>query len=449
MGTLIAVWQLELEIPIASCGEMTISRAALKRGFEPDHCYYVQHEPQMWDKTKINFKAVLPGRLAFFRPGCLMASVETKYPNDATWGACSIEGERGADAALLAGQKVYLIGRFLAMTQADAAEVVRAHGGVVVHSPAEDTSLVVVGGDGWPCLRDGSPTPAAERVQELRRGDARMAVLAEEEFFARLGLVEAQRSICHELTVAELSRVLGLRAAQVRRWARLGLVTPRRTVHRLAFFDLVQVASAKRICGLLGRGASLANIRRGLEQIERWLPQRDAPFSQLALLEHDGRIIVRLDGTLAEPSGQMRFNFDPPGELAAVSNVREDSESLFDQALAAEDGQDLAAAAELYGRALQHDPGDPVLHFNLGNVLFGLARYGDAAGSYQQALRLDSGYAEAWNNAGNTYAQLESWSAALAAFRRALELVPDYDDALYNLERVKRRMPVKWLGARD
>ena len=226
------------------------------------------------------------------------------------------------------------------------------------------------------------------------------------------------------MTVAELSRVLGLRAAQVRRWARLGLVTPRRTVHRLAFFDLVQVSSAKRICELLGRGASLANIRRGLEQIERRLPEREAPFSQLALLEHDGRIIVRLDGTLAEPSGQLRFNFDPPGGApvcgsAAVSNVRENSESLFDQALAAEDAKDLAAAAELYQRAILLDPADPVLPFNLGNVLFGLARYAEAADSFQRALRLDAGYAEAWNNLGNTLAQMGSWQGALAAFRRA------------------------------
>ncbi len=378
--------------------------------------------------------------------------METEYPNNATRDACLIEGERVHDATCLAGQKVCVIGRFLAMTQADVVEVVRAHGGLVVQNPSPDTSLVVVGGDGWPCLRDGSPTPLVQRVQELRRGDGRLAVLSEEEFFARLGLVEAQRSVCRELTVAELSRALGLRAAQVRRWARLGLVTPRRTVHRLAFFDLAQVASAKRICELLGRGASLANIRHGLEQIERWLPEREAPFSQLALLEHDGRIIVRLNGTLAEPSGQMRFNFDPPGPVtpliigAAVSPLREDSESLFDQALAAEDAQDLAAAADLYQRAILHDPADPVLPFNLGNVFFGLARYGEAADSYQRALRLDPGYAEAWNNLGNTLAQLESWPGSLAAFRRALELVPNYEDALYNLERVKRRVPLRRLG---
>jgi tetratricopeptide (TPR) repeat protein len=381
--------------------------------------------------------------------------VETDSPNIATQGACLIDGEPLASDATLAGQKVCVIGRFLAMTQADVVEVVRAHGGLVAQFPSEDASLVVVGGDGWPCLRDGSPTPVALRVQELRRGDARIVVLSEEEFFARLGLVEAKKSICRELTVADLSRVLGLRAAQIRRWARLGLVKPLRTVHRLSFFDLAQVASAKRICELIARGASLANIRRGLEQIERWLPRHEVPFSQLALLEHDGQILVRLNGRLAETSGQLRFNFDPPGEFEAISRApytngrREDSESLFDQALAAEDSQDLAGAEELYQRAILLDPHDPVLRFNLGNVLFGLTRYGEAAASFERAIRLDAGYAEAWNNLGNTLAQLESWQQSLSAFRRALQLVPGYEDARFNLQRVLRRMPVRRMTAED
>jgi tetratricopeptide (TPR) repeat protein len=349
------------------------------------------------------------------------------------------------NTASLAGQKVCILGRFLAMTQADVADVVRVHGGIVVQSASEETTLVVVGGNGWPCQRDGSPSPIVARVQELRRGGAATAVLSEEAFFARLGLIEAKQSICRELTVAELSRVLGLRAEQVRRWTRLGLVKPVRMVHRLAFFDLTQTASAKRICELLGSGASLANIRRGLEQIERWLPERETPFSQLGMLEHDGRLLVRLNGTLAETSGQLRFNFDPTSELSAVSAAREDSESLFDRALAAEDAHDFSRAVDLYRRAIAYDPGDPVLHFNFGNVLFGLARYADAADSFQRALRFDSAYAEAWNNLGNTFAQLESWHAALVAFRRALVIVPDYGDAQYNLDRVLRRMPVRRL----
>ena len=43
---------------------MTIRRSVLERGFEPDNCYYVQHESQMWDKKKINFKTDPPPDLA-------------------------------------------------------------------------------------------------------------------------------------------------------------------------------------------------------------------------------------------------------------------------------------------------------------------------------------------------------------------------------------------------
>ncbi len=60
LGRLIDIWTLELKIPLRSCRVMTIRRAVLKRGFEPDNCYYVQHEPQMWDKKKINFKTAPP-----------------------------------------------------------------------------------------------------------------------------------------------------------------------------------------------------------------------------------------------------------------------------------------------------------------------------------------------------------------------------------------------------
>ena len=64
LGDLIRIWTLELGIPIRSCGRMTVSRSILERGFEPDNCYYVQHEPQMWNKKKISFKTDLPPDLA-------------------------------------------------------------------------------------------------------------------------------------------------------------------------------------------------------------------------------------------------------------------------------------------------------------------------------------------------------------------------------------------------
>lgn len=44
---LIIVWTEERDIPIQGCGMMTCQRQDLKKGLEPDKCYYVAHEAQM------------------------------------------------------------------------------------------------------------------------------------------------------------------------------------------------------------------------------------------------------------------------------------------------------------------------------------------------------------------------------------------------------------------
>ena len=64
LGNLITVWALEQRVPFRSCRTITIRRSLLERGFEPDNCYYVQHEPQMWNRKKINFRTDPPPDLA-------------------------------------------------------------------------------------------------------------------------------------------------------------------------------------------------------------------------------------------------------------------------------------------------------------------------------------------------------------------------------------------------
>jgi Uma2 family endonuclease len=64
IGRLIGVWTLELSIDIMSCGGMTVSRKDLQKGFEPDKCYYVQHELQLRHKTELDFAVDPPPDLA-------------------------------------------------------------------------------------------------------------------------------------------------------------------------------------------------------------------------------------------------------------------------------------------------------------------------------------------------------------------------------------------------
>lgn len=64
LGRLIEAWSEELDIDIQSCRTMTCRREDLSRGFEPDNSYYVQHEPQVWQKMELDLSVDPPPDLA-------------------------------------------------------------------------------------------------------------------------------------------------------------------------------------------------------------------------------------------------------------------------------------------------------------------------------------------------------------------------------------------------
>ena len=46
----------ELSIPISSYGSTTFKRKSLKKGFEPDECFYIQHEHEMRWRRRIDIR---------------------------------------------------------------------------------------------------------------------------------------------------------------------------------------------------------------------------------------------------------------------------------------------------------------------------------------------------------------------------------------------------------
>ena len=64
LGRFIEQLTLELDIPIKSLGSTTIARKELKRGLEPDECYYIGRESLVRGKMEFNFKKDPPPDLA-------------------------------------------------------------------------------------------------------------------------------------------------------------------------------------------------------------------------------------------------------------------------------------------------------------------------------------------------------------------------------------------------
>jgi tetratricopeptide (TPR) repeat protein len=351
----------------------------------------------------------------------------------------------------LRGKRVAVTGRLVSMTHADFAELVTERGAEFVPLPNRSTNVLVIGQDGWPLESDGQQTVSLARARRYRAYGYPLELISEDIFYSRLELPEAQNAIHRRCTINQLSRLLKLSGRILRSWMRAGLFEPVEMVHRLAFFDFRQVASAKNICELTTAGVRPRQIRESLEQLRNWLPGIDYPLAQLSLLERDGRLVLRLrDEQLVEPSGQLHLDFmaeplnDGDGSVFSAKTAT----AWFEEGVRFEDEGQLRDAVAAYREAISLEPNDPFLHFNLGNALRELEEADSAIEHLRQAVAYEPSYAEAWNNLGSALTDVEQYREALDAYARALRLVPTYADAHYNLARAFAVMGLKRDAAR-
>ena len=341
-----------------------------------------------------------------------------------------------ATSDMLQGAKVALTGRFASMTQRDVSELIVQFGGECVGVPGRHTKWLVVGDAGPPLGHDGRPTQALQRARQLRSAGYPVEIIKEDAFLDLLGLVEPDGGVRQRYTVAQLSRILNVSRDRIRLWIRWGLIEPIETLYRLDYFDYQQVTTAKMLCELVAEGLPLARIRQGLQQVQAWLPGMESPLCQLSILEESGRLLVRLDdGRLAEPTGQLRLDFDagPEDRALAMEGPAKSTDEWFQEAVECENQGDYCGATRAYQRAIEWEPDDPILHFNLGNVLYAAQQLNHAEREFRCAVELDSEYVEAWNNLGTVLADLDQHEASINAFQRALNVFPLYADAHFNL----------------
>lgn len=103
---------------------------------------------------------------------------------------------------------------------------------------------------------------------------------------------------------------------------------------------------------------------------------------------------------------------------------------------------DYARAAELYQNALESDPENPRLHFNLGNTLAKLGRTEEAVQAYERFKSLTDDprqHALAEYNIGKLYSDSEELDKAADHFKNALHHNPDDPDTRHNYELALRR----------
>jgi tetratricopeptide (TPR) repeat protein len=311
----------------------------------------------------------------------------------------------------LAGHSLFIHGRLHGVTRRRVAALVERAGATLTARPTGRTTLIVVGHvtaaialvSAPPVtFPDGIP-PAAQR-------------LSEKAFKRRIGLAAAPTPETRTFTREHL-------LSQVK--------FDQKLIECLELFDVLEpvaglfsyrdLACARQVSRLLDRGIPLDEIvtaatqlgRRGLRLCEAHLTE--APW---------GAIVQQLGGRLMEIDGQ----FTLPWDEAPLN--------LYDaiaQAETCEATGDWSQAERLYRIAMRMDRSDPVLPFNLGNVLDARGEEKEAILSYQMAVARAPEFADAWYNLAVISGRRGRSDEAIRYYRAALQAQPDYEDALHNL----------------
>ena len=362
----------------------------------------------------------------------------------------------------LQGLKIAFIGKLGGTTRKEAMQIVREHGGIALERATEEVDLVVIGADLLPSVVDQTALPdnIRQRVQ-----NSLCELISETELWHRLGLVEHEQNIRQLYTPAMLADLLSVSVREIRRWRKLGLIVPVKEIHRLPYFDFQEVINARRLAELLAQGTSPQQIEQQLVELAKLYPDAERPLTQLSLLVEGKQVLMRGEGKLVEPRGQLRIDFEAldytPDSNPLVEVENESRERLisfkypspagmqneaigfhFDRSLLLEEAARLEEHGELenaiacYRLVLAHDGPTAELCFQLAELLYRLGEVSAASERYFMAVELDSHFVEARANLGCVLAELGHNDLAVAVFKGALALHSDYSDVHHHLAQV-------------
>ena len=325
----------------------------------------------------------------------------------------------------LEGSSFFVAGRFERLPKSRVERELTARGAKLHRRFNRNTDFAVVTHEA--AGRIASPAFADLRALEPER------CLSEETFLRALGLAPPLQG--KDIEESRLLSLTGLSREDVRLLSLFDVLTP--VGGQYGFNDL---KVAQHVAHLRRRHVSLDMMLVAATELRR--RRRGGGPHDLTRLDiaPSGELMMRIGDVLAELDGQMRFAWvEPPP----------DPDALFEAAEDAASSGALLLAERLYYACLSAAPRDPVIRFNIGNVLRDLGRIAEAKAHYLAAIDAEPDFAEAHFNLGHLAMTSGNTREAIGHLERAVVAEPDYPDPLYNLaalyiksERVKDAVPV-------
>jgi tetratricopeptide (TPR) repeat protein len=311
----------------------------------------------------------------------------------------------------LAGHSLFLHGRLHGVTRRRVAELVKRAGGILSARPTGRTTHVVVGHvTAAIVLVTAPPVTFPDGLPDAAQR------LSEKAFKRRIGLAAPPTPETRTFTREHLLSQMKFDQKLIECLELFDVLEP-----VAGLFSYRDLACTREVSRLLNRGIPLDEIvtaairlgHRGLRLCEAHLTE--APW---------GSIVQQLGGRLMEIDGQFTLPF---GEAPL---------NLYDAIAQAESCEAAGAwpeAERLYRIAMRMDRSDPVLPFNLGNVLDAKGDEREAILSYQTAVARAPEFADAWYNLAVISGRHGRPEEAMRYYRAALQAQPDYEDAVHNL----------------
>lgn len=323
----------------------------------------------------------------------------------------------------------------------------------------QQTSILVVGEEGWPLEPDGLPSLKLEQARQLHDKGEPIRIVSESEWLKLLGIEPVEKKTHQLYTPAMLCQLLNVSVHDIRRWERAGLINPVKKVYRLPYFNFEEVASARRLSKLAASGVRPEQIAASLQRLHSLWPKVVKPLAQLEVMSRrTGGLVFRDDSGLVETSGQRVFDFDPP--LSEDPSAEDHSilplhppplknpgdcqnwtaDDWFYEGCRLAEANEIQSALEALRMAAIGDALNPLYHFHMADVLYRLKKPHAAIERYYVAIELDHDFLEAWTQLGCVLSEMGDLAGAKAAFQIALDLHADCPEVHFHLAGVLEQL---------
>jgi len=246
--------------------------------------------------------------------------------------------------------------------------------------------------------------------------------------------------------LGDAARICKVSPERLRYWERTALLERSHLLDSRPAFSFRDLLTVKKVSALLDSGVPLQRIRRIMQELREHVPEIERPLAALCVwLDGSERVVIRHDGVLIEPGGQIVLDFSNGGaEQAPVASLeprrspgvaaRQRALEWFERGCKLDsDPATYGDAIEAYGRAIEADPEFADAHCNLGAVYFNQERRAMAKACFERALEIHSQHLEAHLNLATMLEDEGHNESALPHYKAALAVDPLQPDTHVSL----------------